>query len=254
MDERITLDDDHWLRVRETPWDTRAFGFSTAEILDVRYRDPQILDALVGAYLKAAREACVRFSYCRIDASDFPLRRALQAHGFYYAETAMLIANANVRAEAFGRAFRNDMSLSTPETDADFDEIRGLARDAFRYSRFHEDPNIPRQSAERRYFNWIDDLRLQEKEFLVYKAGGAIHAFVVFLVEGATATVILAGSQADKGFLSPFFWSSFLTGFQRRGIRRVEGIVSAANLGVLNLAVKLGFHVEWVRLGFHRCE
>jgi hypothetical protein len=39
---------------------------------------------------------------------------------------------------------------------------------------------------------------------------------------------------------------------QRRGIKRIGGIISAANVPMFNIYIKLAFRVDKVLLGFHR--
>lgn len=252
MNEQIAIDAENVLEFRATPWDARAFGFSTSEILSIRYSNRTQLDELLQSHLLRAQDQGVKFSYCRINADDHPLKMALQLADYYYAETSILLTKADVHKENFGKIFKNNLHISKPQSEDDYAQIKFIAQNAFRYSRFHEDPNIPPEKAKLRYFNWIDDLQLQKKEFLIYKTENTVHAFMTFSVDKESVTLFVGGSDEGKGFLTPFFWSSFFTELQRRGVKRVGGIISAANMPMFNLYIKLAFRVDKVLLGFHR--
>ena len=252
MNDTIIIDDENILEFRETPWDTRAFGFLTSEVLSIKYSNCTLLNELLSTYASTVKDQGVRFSYCRINAEDLELKKALQLAEYYYAETSILLTKRNVHKEDFGKIFNNHLTLTAPQSEEDYQQIKVIAQNAFHYSRFHEDHNIPHDRAKLRYFNWIDDLRLQNKEFVVLKSKNTVHAFLVFSMEEKYVNLIVGGSAEGKGFLSPFFWSSFLTEFQRRDIKRVDGIISAANIPIFNLYIKLGFKIDKVLLGFHR--
>lgn len=252
MNDNIIIDDNNILEFRETPWDTRAFGFTTSEVLSIKYSDRSSLNELLRSYASLVQEKGVSFSYCRINADDQELKMALQRAEYYYAETSILLTKRDIQKEDFGKIFNNRLTLMAPQSEEDYQQIKIIAQNAFHYSRFHEDPNIPHDKAILRYFNWIDDLRLQNKEFLILKNENTVHAFIVFSLEEQYVSLIVGGSDEGKGFLSPFFWASFLTEFQRRGIKRVDGIISAANVPIFNLYIKLAFKIDKVLLGFHR--
>jgi hypothetical protein len=252
MNDRIVIEDKNLLEFRATPWDTRAFGFSTSEILDIQYTDRALLNELLRSYASQVQTQGVKFSYCRINAQDYDLKLALQYAGYYYAETSLFVTKTDVHKEDFGKIFKNNLKISAPQSEEDYEQIKMMAQNAFHYSRFHEDPNISPEKAQLRYFNWIDDLRLQKKEFLIYKTGNTINSFITFSVEKESVTLFVGGSDEGKGFLTPFFWSTFLTELQHRGVKRVGGIMSAANIPMLNMYSKLAFRVDEVLLGFHR--
>lgn len=252
MAEPIHLDEHHRLEYRSTPWDSRAFGFLTNEITLIEYRDRALLRQMLEQYDAKMKHERVRFVYCRTDAQDFVLRNQLQEHGFYYVETSAVVAKQDVHKEDFRRLFRNQLALREPQSEQDFMQIRAIAESAFNYSRFHEDPNVPVEKARLRYASWIDDLRAQRREFLVHAADGEIQSFIAYTRTKTSVEMILGGSAVGKGFVSPYFWSSFLTHFQQGGVRRVRGVISMANVSIANMYIQLNFRIEKILLGFHR--
>jgi hypothetical protein len=252
MNDRIIIDDKNILEYRATPWDTRAFEFLTSEIIEIQYSDRTRLNELIQSYVALAQDQGVKLSYCRINAQDHALKMALQIADYYYAETSILLTKTDVLKENFGKIFKNNLNITAPKSEDDYEQIKIIAQNAFHYSRFHEDPNIPPEKTKIRYFNWIDDLRLQQKEFLIYKTENTVHAFMTFSGDKESVTLWVGGSDEGKGFLTPFFWSSFFTELQQRDVKRIGGIISAANVPMFNIYIKLAFKVDKVLLGFHR--
>lgn len=252
MNEKIVINNNNLIEYRNTPWDTLAFGFMTNEIINIKYSDPDQLKELMILYEEMVSSQGIKLSYCRINAQDQYLKLNLQQSGYYYAETSILLSKTDVQKENFGKFFKKNLNFTTPQTEEDFNQIKIIASNAFHYSRFHEDPNIHQEKAKIRYFNWIDDLRLQNKEFVIYKTDKTIHSFLVFSINNQEVTLWIGGSDEGKGFLTPLFWASFFTVLQHRGIKKIGGIISAANIPMFNTYIKLSFKVEKMLIGFHR--
>jgi hypothetical protein len=217
MNKVIEIDSEHRLEYRETPWDTIAFGFPTNEILNIYYSEPILLKQLLTQFEKKSRKNGVRFSYCRINANDIALKNALQKSGYYYAETSAFIYKHDVHREEFSAIFRNDLPLSMPQSELEFQQLQVIAQNAFHHSRFHEDPFIDPALAKKRYYNWINDLRAQECSFLTYSSHGTIQAFIAFVQKKKSVKLILGGSDEGKGFIAPFFLVIFPNGIPKSG-------------------------------------
>lgn len=246
----LALDPEHALRFRFTPWDERVFGFPTAELLEVKYTDPGRIPELLLAYDRVNREAGVGLVCARIDANDFRLKDELARHDFRYVETSLVMANDAVAKHAFETVFKRTLPLGAPENADELEQIRVIAREGFQYSRFHEDVRIDRRRARERYYRWVDDLVAQGKRILVYRAQSEVAAFMAYDVRGAEVDLVLGGSGPGRGFVAPQFWASVLAHLRDEGHRCVIARVSAANLGVVRLYIRLFFNVRSVDLGF----
>ena len=247
----IRIDDQNVLIHRDTPWDAKSFGFNTNEILSLKYTDNDAAKQLLKMFDYQCKEREITFSYTRIEAEDKWLRNILPQLGFYYAETTLYLTKNDLVKENFGTCFKNDLPLSVPDAK-DFEQIRNIARNDFNYSRFHEDLNINNNAARQRYYNWIDDLQKQNKQFVQYKQNDEVISFLAYEIDGDKVDLILAGSVADKGFVSFGFWASFLTFFQKLGVKRAKTVISASNIGIMNLYSKLNFKFDKSMLGFHK--
>lgn len=249
--EMITLDKDSCMTYRPTPWDTRVFGFKTNEILDIRYPHRSALDHLLDIFDRNNRAEEVQFTYTRIDAGDKLLRHALQSFSFYYAETSFALSMNDVEKQDFGARFRNDLQLTPPDS-SDYDQIKTISRTNFHYSRFHDDFNIEEEKARDRYYLWIDDLREQGKRFLVYKTDNVVKSFLAYDFVDDCVDLILAGSKKGSDIISFYFWPSFMTHFQKLGYKKAKTIISASNIGIVNLYARLNFKFERTMLGYHK--
>lgn len=249
---RISVGTNDYLDFRATPWDMRSLGLNAIEVMNLRYHDVSGLDSLLDELLHYCSLNTIDLAYLRVDSADFPAKAALQDAGFKFIETSLKVANPKVQKFDFGKIIPSRFCLRSP-LESEFPQIRQIAHDAFDFSRFHEDYNISKEAARRRYADWIDDMFAQGKNFLVYEAGGAIKSFLVYdcTAEG-TYNLLLAGSERSQGYLSPFFWSSFLTQLKAENAKRIETVVSAANIPVINLYAQFGFCVEQSLFGFHK--
>jgi hypothetical protein len=248
----VSLDPEHALRFRFTPWDARALGMGTSELLEVRYKDPQRLPELLQAYDRENAAAGIRLGYTRIHADDRLLKEELARAGFRYVETSMMVSCDGLKKHAFEKVFRRTVPLA-PLTGAEaIAQVREIARDGFDYSRFHEDARIPLERARQRYYHWVDDLVAQGKHLVGYSTEGRVQAFMAYEVTEGRVTLILGGSRPGNGFVSPYFWASLMAQLRDAGHTSAQARVSAANVGVLRLYIGLFFNVKSVDLGFNK--
>lgn len=246
----VQLDGEHALLWRTTPWDAAVFGHPTGEILSVRYTDPERLAALLALFLAERRRAGLRLCVARVPADDRDLRRALIESGFVQVETALRMVNARLGRPAGRPPFADDLKLEEP-VPGDEPALVAIGHDAFNYSRFHEDPFVDVALARRRYQRWVEDLLRQKTPLWVHRGATGVDAFVAFTREGNAVELVLAGSAADRGFLSPGFFASFVRRFREEGVRRAGATISAANRAILDIYAQLGFRTEQTLFGYH---
>lgn len=249
---QLAISEGSFLDFRETPWDQRSLGLNAIEILEIQYGGEAGLDALLKSLDKHCVANRVDLAYLRIDALDKRLKKALNHAGFEFIETSLKMAHQNMQKYDFGKIIPPRFQLQQPSGE-DIPQIKRIAYDAFDFSRFHEDYNISESGARQRYADWIDDLLKQDRKFLVYKPAGCVRSFLAY-DEPMTGIVnlVLAGSEKSQGYLSPFFWSSFLAKLKNDGATRVETTISAANVPIINLYARFGFVVEKTCFGFHK--
>jgi hypothetical protein len=248
---KIEITENNFLTVRPTPWDTRNFGFTTNEIMEFKFDNPSHLDGLLRMLNTYNKEREIKFTYTRINADDKLLKRKLQESGFYYAETTFHVVKKDFQKYIVPSSKGSGIILEHPE-EQDFIRIKEIVRDDFFYGRFHEDPYIDVTKAKTRYVNWINDLILQKKEFVVFKKGGNVLAFYAYSVDCDKCDLILGGVSKEKSMISYFFWAAVLESLKKRGVSEARTVISAANIPVVNLYSYFGFKLEKTLVGFHK--
>src|SRR5574340_277567 len=249
--QKLEIDSENYLTFRPTPWDERLFGFGTNEIMEVKARDPELIDSLLRLFDRHNRDNGVKFSYTRVDAESLLLKKKLQEAGFYYAETSFYLARRNFQ-QAVSHVKRHNLLLLETPCDADFIQIREIAKNDFFHGRFHEDPNIEFPKAQQRYVNIIDDQKNLGRHFSVYRRNGEVLAFHLYMIAGNKCELILSGTKKERSMLSYYFWASLLEELKRDGIEEVTTMVSAANIPVLNLYSFFDFSFMKTLVGFHK--
>lgn len=248
--ERIQFGDKTGIIFRKTPWDTDVFGIKTNEILEIYYESEKDLVAILEKFESLNLKAGVRHTTIRIDASDIVLKKNLQRFGFYYAETSLLVSLKKIKNIDFNSIIKGNLALVIPE-EKDFSEIAIIARDNIHYGKFHEDQYIDLALARERYYSWINNMKKQKKEFLVFKRSNKVEAFIAYEIEKGLVSLLLGGARGEN-MLTYFFWSSFLTHFQKIKTEKVEALISTSNIGIMNLYSKFGFRFEKSTIGMHK--
>ena len=249
---KIVLDDNNYLLVRDTPWDTKAFRYNTSEVLEFCYHDSKMLNELLPLLDKYNLNNNITLVTCRIDADDKLLKKVLQDFSYYYVETSYQMERRHILKQNWGRYGR----LLPLEVVSDIEiisQIKKIVCNDFFYGRYHEEVNIDPSLASRRFANWIDELYEQEKEFYIYKSKkGKVIGFHIQEVEGKTAKLILTGCKQGMTMIAIPFFASFLNLLKEREIDRATSFISASNLGAVNLHSHLDYRFTKALFGFNK--
>lgn len=251
----IALAPDVFVRLRDTPWDARAFGRPTRDIADLGLAceagkaaslDDDLFRGLDGL-LAADRIGLVT---ARVTADRRAAIGRLQEAGFRYVETAYRLGLRNLsRYEPPPRITRRVVLREA--ASADHAALIEQAADSFRYGRFAEDPQIDPDRNRRRQIDWMEGLLAGRATVWVAEVDGGPGAFMALRIEGSEADLILAGTKPKLGILAYPLWISVIERLRAEGIERARTMISAANLGVVNLYGTLGFRFEEALVGLH---
>lgn len=247
--EKIFYDQNNYLEYRSTPWNSKAFGYEINELKTVKYTSKELLHAMLKDF--EAVSSGVKATLTRISIDDKTCMHELQKFGYYFAETAFIITMNRINKKDFGKEFKNNLPLSVPEEE-DFEQIKNIAKNDFHHGRFHEDPNFDLQASRNKYASWIEEMKEEGKSFLVYKSEGMVLSFLAYQCFDEYVDLILAGSIEGKGMLSYYFWSSFMTYLQNQGHKNIKTMISASNIGIVNLYARLDFKFEQALISMHK--
>jgi hypothetical protein len=197
------------------------------------------------------RKNGIKFTYTRIPSEDKSLKRTMFETNFYYAETSFKMLKKDVHTTDFLEKMKIELDIEKAGTE-DYNKIKDLVYHSFQYSRFHEDINIEPEKARLRLCYWIDDLVAQNKDIYISKLKNEIIGLHVQKAEKNKADMILTGTKKDRTLISLPFWGSVFEMNKRLGIRELSSLISASNIGVVNLYSYFGFKFEETLLGYHK--
>ena len=247
--EIITVNDSN-LSYRYTPWDAKSFGVETREIMSVEYQDESDLGQLLSEFEKTIDgDALV---YFRQDSNDQIAKKVLFLNGYYIAEAALQIKLTKIKNIDFSKIYRNNLEIDDHINEEDIKQLQDIAYHSFNYSRFHEDPFLDIEKSRERYANWILDLIEQEKKVYVYRQNNEVISFQFYTLENNKVDLILGGSKEGYGMMTLYFFSTLMTDLQSKGVKRMDTMISSANLGILNTYVSFGYTVQKSFFDYHK--
>ncbi len=212
--------------------------------------DPADLRSFLDDVESWCREWDAEYVFGRVP-PDRNARRMLEGAGYGLVETSLTLGSG-----PHTDLPRVAASLVPEFVVPDDDQLReavAIARDDFNHGRFLEDPEIDEGAARARTGHWLTDLAAAGAARVVVHRGRTIGFFCDSVDEARlSAELVLAGVRAGSELLALPTWVAALSHLRERGVRRTTTMVSASNVGVMNLYAALGFRVEAVHLGYRK--
>tara|TARA_R110001583_G_scaffold132895_2_gene284814 strand:+ start:1344 stop:2081 length:738 start_codon:yes stop_codon:yes gene_type:complete len=238
------------IKGRYTPWDESALKLKTFEIQRIEKESfEECLESLQSnSFCKA------NLIYGRFPASDFQIKELLFKSGYIACETSFRITLGKLNNYELPWIYtRRKVAISLLEKE-EFYKVTNIASDMFKFSRFHEDPFIPKKLSNDRITQWINDLANQNVSCLVsMDSSGDVISFMIFSSdERNQVELILGGSKKGSELHSPFFWGAVIEHLKNTGVKRISTTISAANSGVLSLYQNLGFKIIETNTDYHK--
>ncbi len=241
--EPLSLEHPEWGSVALLPWDAEILGFGVA---DYRWGTPEAMARQSAAFREAlahwAAAGGVEAVVCCVPPEDRHTLSMLPSLGFLFFDYTYEITLSRLQATSFP-APRVPVRLAE---SSDGDEVERIAEQVFRFGRYHADPYIPRHLANARYRKWLRGAfagRSMASRMYVAGAPGNVRGFFHAELWKASAriTIIAVDTPFQRGLTGFSLVAGVLNDLKRAGIQRVSSKISAANLGVLNLAAAFGF-------------
>lgn len=203
---------------RAVPWDTAALGIGAYEIVTPTPEALKMAMQIPGHYT------------VRVD--PLASKRWLHDCGFYYCDT---LVEPYCTKERF--AYFDDMEVSV-NRDLVLESLLKICHGAFSHGRYHRDFNIFWAQADQRYANWLTQLHAAGKvDGLLYR--GELAGFIA--VDGNRLVLHALGESHRRRGLAKWLWTPVCRSIFEAGYAEVSSSVSATNLAVVNLYVRLGF-------------
>lgn len=142
---------------RNLPWDSKFFGYGVARLdgifplSDPYYRPHYDYSDLVRKLVAMARSKDIRYLFAHVDTRDIATIRALGQEGFSVIDTRLLY---HKNLKDYKPQERYPVRFATVE---DIDSLGRVAAEAVNlYDRFHSDPFIKKEEADRLMYKWIE--------------------------------------------------------------------------------------------------
>jgi RimJ/RimL family protein N-acetyltransferase len=233
------------------PWDTEILGAPVGQITEIACTDRQTGAVDFGRFEHWRDELGIRLVSCRLVHDRLNESMLLEQRGFRFIEMVHRPQFTAVREAPFPR---DDLEIASA-TESDLSTIEEIAGSAFKTDRFHLDPRLDRDFADRRYRRWVrTSLQHPSQRLLRVSNAGSIVAF--FIVERFPDDrcywhlTAVAPAMQRKG-LGKRVWRAMILRHRDEGIERIETTISAHNVAAVNLYAGLGYRFQPPAMTFH---
>jgi ribosomal protein S18 acetylase RimI-like enzyme len=228
------------------PFETEMLGMPAAQ-LDIEGVDNGNLSPAISAALDQAARAGTRLVSCRRPDSDIPVIGALQDAGFRVIECLVTL-----QCELPHRIAKMPERVRLA-TRTDADAVAAIASSSFRHDRFHADPKVSDEAADRLKGAWARNaVNGRADAVFVTEDTGTLTGFNACLVRGDTAVIDLIGvanGAQRRGFGRDLVAAS-LAHYAGKAQRMIVGTQSA-NQASLALYEAAGFRVKSAAFTLH---
>jgi hypothetical protein len=235
------------------PWDIEIFGFPVGEY---QCGDREALAAAVvevrNALTAWARQEAIAVCAASVPASNRELIALLPKFGFAFIDFCVQVTLPGLQAARI-QASRYQLRRAQPP---DADRIRQIACGAFQFGRYHVDPAFPRELANARYRQWMENALAESADctlIYVIEDETGVQGFYHVIVDDGTADLRLAAVDISmQGTLIGFdLYAGTLLRLKEAGVRQVVSKISCANTPVMNVYSALGFRFSRPEAVFH---
>ena len=232
-------------------WDQAAFGFPVAQIERLQIRDPETAGRdfeRVAAWLD---QQGVKLASCRLAHDQLSESMLLETNGFRFVEMVISPKLDGVDKLA-GCA---DSIAIEPAGASDVPALQAIAQSAFGHERYHVDPRLNRQLADKRYGNWVANTLTHSSQKLlkITDANRLVGVFIAERFPGGHAywhLTAIAPEWQGMGY-GRRVWTAMLNRHSAEGCVSLTTNVSVRNVAVLNLYARLGFRFLPPQMTFH---
>ena len=245
----LFLDENNNCDWRLTPWDKRAFGLETSEILNIKFTDK--LEGLFELIDKENIKNNIALSFFRHDSNDQQLKRIATSKKFFITEFSLYAYNYDLSNIKKSR-LNLDFMLLKKDNIKEVNEVKEIASTSFCHGRFHEDPIVGLELAQKRYNFWIDDL-IDSTNVYYFKIKNKVAGFFCYKVSDEWLDLPLAGLSEDAKGIGGFFWANMFNYlYLESGIKKIKMLISGSNIPVINLYSSFGFSFRDPLFGYHK--
>jgi ribosomal protein S18 acetylase RimI-like enzyme len=246
---------------RPLSWDSEMLGCAVGTLGVLRVdeatrpvptRFAAAAQALVGAAFEAGRESGSEYLTVRVDARELAFVHALEARGFRVVDGLQRFA-FDLAQEIPAPEIGAEIAATREAREDDVPDLRALAEHGFVFDRFHQDPAIASERADRLYAEWVENaVRGRTGSGVVVAERNGVPAGFCTLGEDALAAQVLGlgvgtlvivsvDARARRRGLGRLLTFASLAWLRARGNRFAEVGTQLANLPAARVYARAGF-------------
>ena len=237
------------------PWDSEFFGKTIGRVT-VESLSPETL-AAVDAWASGEKVDCL---YFLTPASDGDSIRTAEDGGFRLVEIRVVLRRPMRPRFVFDDFPPAAEGILVREgRPEDLADLRRIAADSYRDSRFFVDQNFPDETAARLYETWIEKSlhAYQGNTVLVAETEGRVAGFTTVREDGAYAHIglIAVDPELMRGTLAPRVSHAIALELLRWSEARdlgVHAVTQGRNVRTQRYIQRYGSHVHGISLYFHK--
>lgn len=241
------------IQVGKVPWDSARYGFPFYEVHLVKDDRAAVVSAITSwksSFTKNDRAVLVT----RVVPADVSTIELLNKLGFYYVETAITLTMPLKGFETYETPGR-ELSILRRAEKEDLPEIKTMAAFIFHTDRFHIDPRLPKQRADERFANWVDD-SFESGDEIWISISRETHKIIAWVImRPCMPSVVISLGAVDPAeqsrSQSRITIGDSLATFRDRGFEKVSINVSLNNTSIIRSVVGLGFNFGSAEHIFH---
>jgi ribosomal protein S18 acetylase RimI-like enzyme len=188
------------------------------------------------------------FYFAKVETAAVESVRALGSIGFYVVDVNVTLGMDGGRALTAPPTAGTVVDTCRPE---DVDAVLDIASSAYRYSRFHQDPQVPAETAHRIKRDWVGNYvrGARGERLMVARQDGRVVGFLAVIGSGApdarvrTIDLIAVDPAAQGRGAGRALVGAFLEYYAPTSLRLSVG-TQVANVPSLRLYESLGFRVS----------
>ncbi|WP_195913971.1 GNAT family N-acetyltransferase [Planomicrobium sp. YIM 101495] len=219
--------------IQPLDWDSNYFGVSAAKVIineELREKDFQEIKSQV-------RD----FEFVVINNMD----NAVENNHLIGLYSNAFLVDMNVQFEMEMKPAHSPSFYKVKNQYEKNEEILEIAKNAFNYSRFYNDPFLDGNLSRDIYFNWVNNsFEKAEKFFIVAEEGGQIFGFILFSIKNSKELVIelisLAPASQGKGIGTKLI-STVKHYAENNSLHKIKVGTQIDNLQAMNFYAKKGF-------------
>lgn len=238
----------------EAPWDSAIFESPVLQITSIEIGtnlEAAQRDSL--SFIQARQSSSCYLVSCRIGAEKIREGFFLESFDFKFIE--MVYHPYVTLVENNTNNNKHSRLTVARATTSSLEKMIAAAELSFGNERFHIDPRIPNQSANRRYANWVKN-SIQHPSQELYGIWDHDKLIAFFITEDLPNDVCywhltaVFPEHQGKGY-GPEIWYTMMSHAWNRGCQTIKTCIAARNYRVINLYARTGFSFSAPLMTYH---